>query len=101
MQKVELTRPFEITCNKIDAQAYIMRMGELPLHEFVHYCKHVESHIILNTARVQYKPMYVLTFFLPLVKPLSDCHKCWQMCPGAVFVGISILKHRFVQACVC
>lgn len=29
MQKVELTGPFEITCNKVDAQAYTMRLGEL------------------------------------------------------------------------
>lgn len=57
--------PFEITCNKIDAQANIMRMRELPLHQFVHYCKHIELNIFLSTACVQYKPVYVLTFFLP------------------------------------
>lgn len=40
-----------------------------------------------------------VTFFLPLVKPLSDCHKCWQLCPEAVCAGTQIGSGLCVLAC--
>lgn len=64
MQKVELTGPFEITCNKMEAQSNAITKGESPLRQFVHYCKHLESlnYFILSNACAQYKPVYVFIF---------------------------------------
>lgn len=35
MQRIERTGPGEITCNKMDAQAYTVTLGELPLHSII------------------------------------------------------------------
>lgn len=89
MQKVERTGPVEITCNKMDAQAYSIGPGEFPLHQFVHYCKHLEPYKLLLFSKCRMCPIY-LTFTLPLVKPLSDCYTCWQLCPEAFFLLVNL-----------
>lgn len=100
MQKIELAGPLGgIACKVRGAQVYTMR-GRLENYFFVNYFITVK---LLTTRMYQ---MYDFPCFLdpllPLVKPISDCYKGWQMCPVDFSVSTIYFETQICSGlCVC